>query len=240
MLAHGPYTIGKSHLTRESWIYITCYFSEGITAVCRSVWFERIVNAVYSSYTVRKMHLIKHFKRQNISIQGWCHNKQACRYAYIPRFLNVNDNMVRLKRKKISIKGFCHNKPTSYRWIHCSLSMSDKMTRLKRNKLSFEGYCQNKQARYTFIPRSLSMSDNMAGSKRNKISIQRWCHNKQACRYGYKTRSLNVSDNMVCLKPKKYKLRDFATTNKPVIDVHIPLSQHNVTFTLTPYWHTLM
>ena len=166
----GPYTIGKSHLIRESWVYITCFLSEGVTTVCRSVReFVRIVNAVYSPYTVRKMHLTKRLKRKNISIQGWCHNKQACRYVYIPRSLNVSDNMVRLKRKKYQSKDSATTKQASCRCIHRSLRVSDKMTRLKRKKLSIEGYCQNKQARYTFIPH---VSDNMAGSKRKKISTE--------------------------------------------------------------------
>ena len=106
----GPYTIGKSHLTRESWIYIMCYLSKGVTTVCRSVRFVRIVNAVYSKFTVREMHLIKRFKRKSLSFQGWCHNKKACRYAYIPRSLNVSDNMVRLKRKKYQSRDFATTK----------------------------------------------------------------------------------------------------------------------------------
>ena len=37
-------------------------------------------------------------KRNNISIQGCCHNKRA-RYACIPRSLSVSDNMTRLSER---------------------------------------------------------------------------------------------------------------------------------------------
>ena len=53
----GPYTIGKLYLVSGTLIYITCYSSEGVTAVCRSVRFVRIASAVFGPYTIGKLHL---------------------------------------------------------------------------------------------------------------------------------------------------------------------------------------
>ena len=41
-------------------------FERRVTTVCPSVPFERIVNAVYSPYTVRQMHLIKCLKQKKL------------------------------------------------------------------------------------------------------------------------------------------------------------------------------
>ena len=75
-------------------------------------------------------------KRNNISIQGCCHNKRA-RYECIPRSLSVSDNMTRLKRKKLSIERYCRNKQRArYTCILRYLSVGQDRTHLKRNKLS--------------------------------------------------------------------------------------------------------
>ena len=117
------------------------------------------------------MHLIKRLKRKNISIQGWCRNKQACWYAYVPRrkrSLHTVRKMhliKRLKRKNISIQGWCHNKQACrYAYIPRSLNVSDNMVCLKRKK-----YQSREQASYRCIHRSLSVSDKMTRLKRKKI-----------------------------------------------------------------------
>ena len=54
----GPYTIGKLYLVSGTLIHITCYSSEGVTAVCRSVRFVRIVSAVFGPSTIGKLYLV--------------------------------------------------------------------------------------------------------------------------------------------------------------------------------------
>ena len=122
------------------------------------------------------------FKAKEISIKGFCHNKQAS-YRCIHRSLSVSDKMTRLKRKKLSIEGCCQNKQARYTFIPCSLVQSGKKYQSRDNATTNKPdphvslvlkaignincrYCRNKQARYACIPRCLSVSDNMTRLKR--------------------------------------------------------------------------
>ena len=78
------------------------------------------------------------FKAKEISIKGFCHNKQA-RYRCIHCSLSVSNKMTCLTRKKLSIEGYCQNKQARYTFIPCSLSVSDNMAGSKRKKKSIEG-----------------------------------------------------------------------------------------------------
>ena len=105
-------------------IYITCYSSEGVTAVCRSVQFVRIVSTVFSPYTIGKLYLVSGtyhvlFKRRGhsgLSIRTVCTDRKRSfrsvydrkitsattkqtRHACIPLSLSVSDNVTRLERK---------------------------------------------------------------------------------------------------------------------------------------------
>ena len=139
-------------------------------------------------------------ERKKLSIDGYCHNKQAI-YTYSSFFKRERQHdPFRAKEiinrgKKLSIEGYCHNKQARYTRIPRSLSVSDNMTRLERKKLSIEGYCSNKLARYTRIARSLSVSDNMTRLERKKLSIE----------------------------GRNYELTKTATTNKPDIHVYLVL-----------------
>ena len=79
-----PNTIGKLYLVSGTLIYIMCYSSEGVTAVCRSVRFVRIVSAVFGPYTIGKLYLVSGtyhvlFKRRRhsgLSIRTVCTDRK--------------------------------------------------------------------------------------------------------------------------------------------------------------------